>query len=150
MANVDLKTYAADLVTLSVAGQVIDSGFDEGEFVSVEPSAEAWLDKAGADGEVARSRTNDRRATVKIKVMQTSRGNGVLQALYNNGLNTPNGADVGAFLLSDRSSGETLVTAAKCWVQKMPNLSRGKEVGVNEWTLRLASAVYGAAGSPST
>ena len=46
-------TYSADEVTLMFAGQILDSGFDEGEFVQIEMEANAFEDKVGADGAIA-------------------------------------------------------------------------------------------------
>jgi len=142
-------TYAADLVVLSIAGKIIDSGFAEGEFVSIEMNADDFSDKAGADGEVARARSNDLRATIKIKLLQTSQGNDLLSALRQLALASENGGDVGAFRLTDRSSGIVLARADKAWVSKPPTVSRGREIAENEWTLRAASMQLDPSGNPS-
>lgn len=144
-----LKVYSADEVTLILAGILIDSGFADGEFVSVEPAADDFGDKVGADGEVARYKTNDRRATAKIKVLQTADGNTQLSALRNSDVNNPNGAGVGVFELRDRSSGALLVHADHAWIQKLPTVSRGREISENEWTIRLANTLWDIQGNPA-
>lgn len=149
MANTKTSTYSADEVTLSLAGQIMDSGYAEGEFVSVEPQSEGWTDKVGADGEVARAKVLDRRATAKVKLLQTSAGNALLMALYNSDANGANGAGVGVFVLRDRGTGEDLVRADHAWVMKLPTISRGKEIVEYEWTIRLASTTYNIAGAPA-
>ena len=138
----DLQTYDANENTLSIAGLLIDSGFADGEFVSIEPQTEDYTDKVGTDGSVARSKTNDQRATIKIKLLATSEGNAKLTQLRNLALTGPNGADVGAFLLRDRTTGVILARAAETWVMKPPTLSRAREVAEYEWTLRAAKMVY--------
>lgn len=148
MTTSALKTYSADEVSLSLAGYQIDSGFADGEFVSVEPAADDFTDKAGADGEVARAKTNDRRATAKVKVLQTSQANDLLSQLRTLDINAPNGAGVGVFLLRDRSGG-LLVRAEKAWIQKPPTVSRGREIAEYEWTLRLAKAELNILGNPA-
>ena len=143
----DLQTYDANENTLSIAGLLIDSGFADGEFVSIEPQTEDYTDKVGTDGSVARSKTNDQRATIKVKLLATSTGNAKLTQLRNLALTGPNGADVGAFILRDRTTGVILARAAQTWVMKPPTLSRAREVAEYEWTLRAAKMVYDFTGS---
>lgn len=147
--NTELKVYSADEVTLSIFGQLIDSGFAEGEFVSVEMQAQDFTSKVGADGQVARSKTNDRRATMKVKLMQTSLGNNILSAQRALDIGGTNGAGVGLFEIRDRSSGVLLAHAPKSWIAKAPAVSRGREVGEYEWTLEAAHMTLDVSGNPS-
>lgn len=149
MATTRAKTYAADRVFVTLAGILLNSGYAEGEFLSIEPASDDWGDKAGADGEVARYRTNDRRATVKFKCLQTASGNAELMALRNADVAAPNGAGVGALEVRDLSSGELLASATYAWVQKIPTISRGREVAEYEWTIRVAHCEYNLAGTPA-
>lgn len=138
----DVQTYDASENSLSISAISIDSGFADGEFVSIEPQTEDFTDKIGTDGSVARSKSNDQRATIKVKLLQTSDGNTRLTALRTLALNGPNGADVGAFALRDRTTGVLLAYAAQAWVMKPPTLSRGREVVEYEWTLRAAKMIF--------
>lgn len=147
--STNVKAYSADQVALTIAGRIIESGFAEDEFITIEPNADDFTDVAGADGEVARARTNDRRATVKLKLLQTSDGNTLLSQLRALALATPNGADVGVLEVVDRSSGRTIIHADKSWIQKPPSPSRARGVKENEWTLRCAHANWDFGGSPS-
>ncbi len=146
--NPRVTTYSADECTLTVSNIPINSGFSEGEFVSIEMNADDFGDKAGSDGEVAINKTNDRRATIKIKLLQTSEGNDLLSALRLVGINGTGGAGVGAFLLNDRS-GALVARADKCWISKPPTISRGREVSEYEWTLRAANMELIVGGNPS-
>lgn len=149
MATNRVTTYSADEVTLSIAGLLIDSGYADGEFVSVEPASDDFIAKTGADGEVARAKSNNRGATVKIKLLQTSLGNNLLSQLRALDLAAPNGAGVGVFNLVDRSSGVTLVHGTHSWIQKAPSPTRAREITENEWTLYIAFADIDPSGSPS-
>jgi len=133
-----LKVYDANEVTVNVAGLPIESGFDDGEFVRIEQESEDFIDKVGTDGEVTRSKTNDRRATVSILLMQSSDGNALLSGLNNIDRLAGNGAGVGPLLIRDRQ-GLALYAAAECWISKPPDVSFDREPTAREWTLRVAS-----------
>ena len=133
-----LKVYDANEVTVSIAGLPIESGFDDGEFVRIEQESEDFIDKVGTDGEVTRSKTNDRRATVSILLMQSSDANALLSGLNNIDRLAGNGAGVGPFLVRDRQ-GLALYAAAECWISKPPDVSFDREPTAREWTLRVAS-----------
>ncbi len=132
-----LKVYDADEVTVSVAGLPIESGYDDGEFCRIEQEADDFTDKAGTDGEVTRSKTNDRRATISILLMQSSDGNALLSGLSNIDRHAGNGAGVGPLLVRDRQ-GTALYAAAECWISKPPDVSFDREPTGREWTLRCA------------
>lgn len=149
MATERVTAYSADEQDLSIAGLQIDSGFAEGEFVTIEMEGDDFTDKAGADGEVVRAKSNDRRATIKVKLLQGSLGNTLLSQLRQTDINAPNGAGVGVFQLIDRSSGVRVAYAQKSWISKPPAVSRGKEGVEYEWTLRAAHMDLRPEGSPS-
>lgn len=133
-----LKVYDANEVTVNVAGLPIESGFDDGEFVRIEQEADDFIDKVGTDGEVTRSKTNDRRATITVILMQSSSGNELLSGLNNIDRLAGNGAGVGPLLIRDRQ-GTALYTAAECWISKPPDVSFDREPTAREWTLRCAA-----------
>ena len=144
----NVKVYSADEVSITLAGIPIDSGFADGDFVSIEPASDDFTDKIGAEGEVARAKTNDHRATIKIKLMQTSSGHALLSVLRQVDINNPNGAGVGAFLVRDRG-GSLVAHAEHAWIQKPPSPGLGREVGEWEWTLRAADMDLQFPGSPA-
>ena len=77
------KVYDSNRILLTLGGFPIDSGYADGEFLRIEAEADDFSDVVGTDGEVARSKTNDRRATATILLMQTSKANQLLSALSN-------------------------------------------------------------------
>lgn len=133
-----LKVYDADAVSLIIAGLPIDSGYDDGEFCRIENESDAFIDKVGTDGEVTRSKTNDKRATCSVILMQSSDGNALLSALHNVDLLAGNGAGVGPFLVRD-TQGTALYAAAECWIAKAPDVSFDREPTAREWKVRIAS-----------
>jgi hypothetical protein len=139
MAAGDLRLYDPDQVLCTVAGIPL-SGWADDDFVQIEYESDAFTDKAGVDGEVSRSKTNDFRATVTIRLMQTSPSNALLSVLHNSDKNTPGGVGVGPFYLQDFSDGITgaLYLAEKCWIAKAPDSSWAREAGVREWKIRCA------------
>jgi len=133
-----MKVYDANEVTIIVAGIPIDSGYDDGEFCRIEPESPDFVDKVGTDGEVTRSKTNDRRATCSVILMQSSTGNALLSALNNIDRLNGNGAGVGPFLVRDKQ-GTSLYAAAECWISQPPNVSFDREPTAREWTIRIAN-----------
>lgn len=135
------KRYDAAQVTMVFMGILIDSGFAEGEFLTVEQQAPDYEVVVGTDGEVSRSRTNNRYSVIKVKLAQTSDGNTFFSVLLNAGLLAKNGADVGPMLIRDRVAGTTTYTASKCWIAKPPDVSYDNKVTMREWTLECADLV---------
>lgn len=132
-----LKIYDADQVSFVFAGIGIDSGWADGEFCRVEQTTPNFTSKAGTDGEVTRSKTNDRRAKITLILMQSSDGNAVLSAIANIDKAGPNGAGVGPILIRDRQ-GTSIYTAAKAWIAEEPKVSFSREAEAREWTLECA------------
>ncbi len=142
-----LKRYDAAQVTVVLANVLIQSGYADGEFLTIEQSAPDYETVVGTDGQVARSRTNNRHATIKLKLMQTSDGNTYLTALSNSGLLAKNGADIGSMMVRDRVSGVCQFTAANCWIAKPPDVSFDNKVTMREWTFECDNLVRIDAGS---
>lgn len=145
MASGDLRTYDPGSVFVSLAGIPI-SGWADGEFITIENDSDDFEDVVGTDGEVTRSKSNDNRATVTIKLMQSSASNDLLSALRLLDKNSSNGAGVGPFMLRD-GSGRSLEIAEKAWIAKGPNRSFDKTAGSREWKIRCAAIISGVAGN---
>lgn len=130
-----VREYDPDQVIVYFAGQRLQ-GFADGEFITVAQASDGFSDVAGTDGEVSRSKTNDRRATATVKLMQTSPSNDYLSTVHQTDLDAPNGAGVGTFLMQDLS-GTTLVHDDAAWVQKFADTSNDRGAKPNEWAIRL-------------
>ncbi len=141
-----VKVYDADEVNISFAGFALDGGFADGEFLRIEQETEDFVDVVGTDGEVTRSKTNDRRATITILLMQTSSGNQALAALSNLDRSLPNGAGIAPFLVTD-GNGDSLYEASSAWIQKPPDVSMDRTATPREWQLRCADLIRFDAGT---
>jgi hypothetical protein len=139
MAAGDLRLYDPDQVTIVVAG-IPCKGWADGEFCRIEYETDAFSDVCGTDGEVTRSKSNDGRATVTLRLMQTSPTNALLSALHSSDLNAPGGIGVGPFLLID-GSGATTHAAEKCWIAMAPNSVWDRTPTEREWKIRCAKLV---------
>jgi hypothetical protein len=136
-----LKIYNADEVTAAFGPVLIESGLADGEFLRIEQESDDISDVAGTDGEVAASRTNDRRATVTIILMQTSSSNDQLSVLSNLAKTAPGMAGaVHPLLIKDRN-GRAIYTAQNAWISKAPDVSFDRTATAREWTIRCANLI---------
>lgn len=135
-----MKTYDADQVSVAIAGIPIDGGYADGEFVRIENNEDAFTMVVGTDGKVTRSKTNNHTATVTLILMQSATANAALSALYNIDINAPNGAGIGPLLIADQG-GTALYTAAKCWIQKPPNVSFDRAATPREWVIAVEKLI---------
>lgn len=132
-----LKVYSARQVKLTIAGLPIDSGYDDGVFITISPDGAYFEDKAGTDGEVVRWETADKRANAALTLMQTSSGHARLSTLHNLDRLTPGGAGVGVFGLKDLN-GQTLILSPTSWVAGFPEMTYGREPVGWEWPIRIS------------
>lgn len=136
-----LKIYNADEVTIAFGPVIIDSGFADGEFLRVEQESDDTEDVVGTDGEVTVSRTNDRRATITVLLMQSSSINDQLSVISTAAKEAPAMAGgVWPLLIKDRN-GRTLLTGANCRIQKAPDRAFDRTAQSVEWTIRTARLV---------
>lgn len=137
----DVRHYNADELIITLGPVIIDSGFADGQFLEIDGETEDTVDVAGADGEVAVSRTNDRRATVTISLMMTAAANDGLSILSNLAKESPRMAGaIVPFAVMDLN-GRTLIGAANAWVRKAPARTWDRAATTNAWDIRCAHLV---------
>lgn len=129
------RIYNSDEVTVSFAGIPIEEPID-GEFLTITWTSDGFTSTVGANGEVARSKTNDNRATIEIRLMQTSPTNAALSAVWLADKNAPGGAGIGGFLVADLN-GTSLHTAGNAWIRRSPDVSYANEPGERVWTIEV-------------
>ena len=128
----EVRTYNPARVLVLVAA-IPMQGFSDGTFVEIAPMADRVSSKSGADGEVARSISSDKRHTVTITLQQTSPSNDVLSGmaladeLSGGGLPVP--------IMVQDLSGRTLFAADRGWIRSVPSQAFGVEVNDREWVL---------------
>jgi len=120
------KTYDFKKV-IFVAGGVPLSGLMR---VTVRRQSDAWVMDVGADGEVARSRINDKRGEFEIELQQTSKSNlllagfAVADELDNDGVIPVAVVDL---------LGASLHFSAEAWCKKIPDSEYAQASGTRTW-----------------
>lgn len=129
-----VKVYDSKDVTLAFFGLLIDSGYAEGEFLSIAQESEDFVAVVGTDGEVTRSKTNNRLVTMTLTLLQTSEGNTKLSVINNLDRAKSNGAGVGPFLVSDANG--LAKYAGTAWISKPPDIVFTNKGEARAWTLQ--------------
>jgi hypothetical protein len=124
-------TYDPKKVIITLGGVPI-GGYADGTFVQIDPNGEIWQKKVGADGEVARSLSNDNTATVQITLMQTSLSNIYLKTVMNADKLT--GLGMLPLSFTDMNTGEERFWP-EAWVSAEPSTGRAKETTDTQWTI---------------
>lgn len=121
MSDISFREYDADRIfvgfgPLNLTG---GGGLAEDTFVTVKFASPLYVEKVGVDGTRTRSRTNDKRFTLTLVVMQSSDVNLWLSAAVFADLALNNGAGVTAMTLKDLS-GSTLLFSPFSYVAELP------------------------------
>ena len=128
-----LTTYDPKEIIVNVNGQII-TGFSE-DVVTVSRAEDAIIDEIGADGEVVRILSNDRRGDIRISLLNTSAANLILSVLAN--ADELTGGSVFPVLIKD-NRGNDLHAGAECWIQKQPEVIYNKTSAPRVWIIRCA------------
>ena len=131
-----LAKYNPDQVSITCGGVAIQ-GFADGEFITVEQMTPTFDEVVGTDGEVARSKTSDKRLKVVIKLLQTSQSNPVLTSLHNDDANDAAGITF-EFQMEDTLGG-SIAFGAESWVVEIPPASMDRTAKSREWEIHVAN-----------
>jgi len=118
-------------VTVIVSGNII-TGFAQ-DMITIERETNQVEDEVGADGDVARRVTNDRRGTITITLLQTSRANLFLSTLAV--ADELTGNVIFPVVIKDQR-GNDLHVAASAWIRKMPRTAYRAGVESRAWEIR--------------
>jgi hypothetical protein len=124
-------SYDPKKVIIALGGVPI-GGYADGAFVQIDPSGETWQRKVGADGEVARSLSNDNTHTIQITLMQTSLSNIYLRTVMSADRLT--GLGMLPLSFTDLNSMEVHFWP-QAWVSTTPSTGRAKETTDVQWTI---------------
>lgn len=124
--------YSANAVTLSFAGQNIDSGRGEDEFLRIEQSEDDFSYRAGICGEGVFSENRNRYTVVTVTLLQTSAGNDVLSAIHN--ASKLLGGSTAPIYVEDRNGTSKLVSDAAI-ILKTPDETYARDAGTVVWTI---------------
>lgn len=127
-----VQTYDPKDVAVSIDGRLL-TGFGE-DMITAERENPQVDDLSGAQGDVARVMTNDKRGTVIITLLQTSPSNLILSDLAN--LDGVDGANKVFPLMIKDNRGADIIQAEDAWVSQPPRTVYNKNVESREWTIR--------------
>lgn len=128
-----VRSYDPKMI-LTTVGALPMTGFADGTFLKVEMNEDAFSLQVGADGEAARSRSNNNSAKITITLLQTSPANDLLSALYASDRLIPGRTGIVPLMIKDLL-GTTLFAAVSCWITKVAPAEYAKEAGSREWVL---------------
>lgn len=128
----ELKTYDAKRINITIGSHTV-KGYAEDTFISIEPDGDGTAAQAGADGEVARSLSNNPLHTITLTLQQTSDTNDFLSDLLKRDRASGGGGVVPLQVLDLR--GTSLFAASQAWVVNWPTIENGSGVGEREWVL---------------
>jgi len=131
------KVYDPDQVKAIICGIPITGGWAEDSMIEIQQKADNFVTVAGVGGDVTRSKVLDKRATIKIKLLQSSDENALLSALANLDANASNGAGVGPSGISDKG-GTALFAGAKSWIARPPDVEFAATAKERVWLIEVA------------
>lgn len=130
----ELKLYDPKNLSFIVAGRVMD-GFAPGTFLSIERTNDAFTKIVGADGQMERSKSNDKSGTYTGTFMQTSEANLFLSGLF--ATDEISGVSTFPVLVRD-TNGNSLYASAQSWIRKLPVADYAQEGQPRVWIIDCA------------
>ncbi len=127
----ELKNYDPAQLSVIAAGRSL-GGFADGTFVTVVRNNPMFIKSVGADGEIARSKSNDKGGVITITLQQTSVDNAFLSALAF--ADEVTGNSTFPVLIRD-ALGTYIANCADAWVEKQADAEFAKEITDRVWTI---------------
>ncbi len=131
-----MKTYDPKGVIVTFNGVPI-VGYADGTFISISPSGDRFTKMVGADGEVARSKSNDYTSEVTITLLQTSISNDFLNSQMQ--LDKLANSGKGTLQIKDML-GTSLHFWKDAWIKAPPDAEFSKEVSDRAWVFDTGQA----------
>lgn len=136
----EFATYSPDDIVIVVGGADIQ-GIADGTFVKAVRNEKGFKTKVGAGGAVTRIRSRNFTGLITIVLQSISKSNDVLQAFYDADENIdgsfPRNAGVVSVMIKDLN-GNSLATAERAWVTKVPDWERSDDGPNTEWEIECA------------
>ncbi len=116
-----------------IAGGVPLTGFADGTFINIEAVTDGVTSQAGADGEIARAISTDKRQRVTLTFQQTSRANLILSGFQ--AADSISGAGIMFPLYIQDLLGSMQFVVAQAWVVKKATRTYSKGIENREWVI---------------
>lgn len=124
-----VATYDPGKVIISF-GPVVLQEYAEDSFVTVHRDSPLYTKKMGADGEGARSRSQDQSGSIKVRLLASSPSNDYLTQQAE--LDHATGQGILPLIVTD-ALGTSYAHSEQAWVAVMPDMEKAKEIGEVEW-----------------
>ena len=128
-----IKTYDSNQTTL-IINNVAITGYGDTDTFAISRNSDDYSGVAGADGEYTYSALNDRSGTITVSLSYGSRANRTMMELVNS--DRSNNGGVTDITFTDKRGGS--VATARGRVQRVPDATIGREVGVMDWVFLCA------------
>lgn len=131
-----MRTYSSsELIVVYGASRL--TGWADGEFISIAYDDDIFKYTNGADGEVARVKSDKLMATITCRFLQTSPSNDILSGYFLDDLanNAPQN-----FIIKDLS-GTTILDGDQSSIMKLPDSGYGTENVNREWGIKVPKLV---------
>lgn len=126
-------------------GAIRFQGFADGDAITIEYDEDAFVEsEIGLDGEFAWSLNANRRATVTVRLLQTSTTNIELDALMNADILSAQAGTGGAGITNFQATdlqGLMSLTSERARIVAPPNPNLAKTAQVREWKIRCARLI---------
>lgn len=132
-----VKAYDPAAYIVTLAGFELKGYGPSSKIVGTFP--EKYTVVVGLDGEVGRTKTNNKTSLWKLSLLQTSVSNRSLMNIFLNDDGSLAGTVVPYFMKN--LNGDTLVMAASAWIVGEPEFNLAGEVGVNEWSIQCGETI---------
>ncbi len=131
MAN-QVDTYDPKDIIFNAAGFIL-TGYMNGTYVEVDRESNQVEDEVGAEGDVVRRLTNDKRGNIIVTLLQSSRSNLILSGLARADELSGNG--IFPVLVKD-NRGLDMFLAPNAWIQKIPQIIYRDGIEGRKWIFR--------------
>lgn len=120
------KNFDPKNVSVIIGGHTV-KGYADGTFAAFSQNKDSFALTVGADGEGARTKSNDKSGRLTVTILQSSLSNDVLSAFHNAGTQF-------ACLVKD-FNGTTLAACATGWMVRNPDFEFGNEIANREYII---------------
>lgn len=133
------RNYDPGRVVLAINGLQIQ-GFADGTFIKFSRLTPTFSSKAGAGGDVVRTKSRDKRAKIEITLLASSPSNDWLSSLVLTDEQVDAGVgSVGPAFLKELN-GTTVIAGSKSWVTQPADAEYGVDSQNRSWTIEVADA----------
>jgi hypothetical protein len=135
MSTPQTKTYDPGLINVSVGPFPIVGGFAPGTFVKATRRTESFKDDVGAQGDVVRIRSHDKRGDIEFTLLRTASANDYFSGLI--AAAEQFGGGIVPITITD-NNGTTRVFGSECWLTKPADVEEGVDAQHRVWKFAVA------------